>query len=153
MGRGRRPAGAGGLGGVRHSASALPAFESAYGFKLSSKQVIILSGGDTAATIKAAAERTSGANAAMVYTSDGAIEASGLVVLADDKKVQPVYAPAPIIREAALKANPEIAGLLAPVFASLDLGALQSLNAQVQVEGLSARAVAAAYLKSKGFLK
>jgi osmoprotectant transport system substrate-binding protein len=136
-----------------NSASALPAFESAYGFKLSSEQLIVLSGGDTAATIKAAAEQTSGANAAMVYSSDGAIEPSGLMVLADDKNVQPVYAPAPIIREEVLKANPGIADVLAPVFASLDLGALQSLNAKVQVEGLAAKAVAAAYLKDKGFVK
>jgi osmoprotectant transport system substrate-binding protein len=136
-----------------NSASALPAFESAYGFKLSSAQLITLSGGDTAATIKAAAEQTSGANAAMVYTSDGAIEPAGLVVLSDDKHVQPIYAPAPIVREEILKANPAIADILAPVFASLDLAALQSLNAKVQVEGLSARTVAAAYLKEKGFIK
>lgn len=136
-----------------NSPSALPAFESAYGFKLSPGQLIVLSGGDTAATIKAAAEQTSGANAAMVYTSDGAIEAAGLVVLADDKNVQPVYAPAPIVREDVLKATPRIADVLAPVFASLDLGALQALNAKVQVEGQAARTVAAAYLKDKGFVK
>ena len=50
-----------------NSASALPEFQSAYGFRLSPCQLIILSGGDTAATIKAAAEQTSGVNAAMVY--------------------------------------------------------------------------------------
>jgi osmoprotectant transport system substrate-binding protein len=136
-----------------NSAAALPAFQATYGFKLSSDQLIILSGGDTAATIKAAAEQTSGANAAMVYGTDGGIEPSGLVVLADDKGVQPVYAPAPIIREEVLKANPRIADLLAPVFASLDLATLQSLNAQVQVEGAAARTVAATYLKNKGFIK
>ena len=43
----------------------------------------------------------------MVYGTDGGIAASGLVVLEDDKSVQPVYAPAPIIREAVLQANPE----------------------------------------------
>ena len=81
------------------------------------------------------------------------IEATGLVVLVDDKNVQPVYAPAPIIREDVLKANPKIADVLAPVFAALDLATLQSLNAQVQLEGVAARAVAAAYLKNKGFVK
>ena len=77
----------------------------------------MLSGGDTAATIKAAADQTNGANAAMVYGTDGGIAASGLMVLEDDKSVQPVYAPAPIIREAVLKANPKIAEILAAVFA------------------------------------
>jgi osmoprotectant transport system substrate-binding protein len=136
-----------------NSASALPAFQAAYGFRLTSNQLVILSGGDTAATIKAAAAQTSGVNAAMVYSSDGAIEASGLVLLADEKHVQPVYAPTPIVREKALQANPAIAGVLAPVFASLDLDALKSLNAQVQVEGRSAKDVASTWLKTKGFVK
>ena len=82
-----------------NSAAALPAFQTAYDFKLSPDQLIVLSGGDTAATIKAASDQTNGANAAMVYGTDGAIQPSGLVVLDDDKDVQPVYNPTPIIRE------------------------------------------------------
>ncbi|WP_414473152.1 ABC transporter substrate-binding protein [Microvirga sp. M2] len=136
-----------------NSEAALPSFQKVYGFTLKPDQLIVLSGGDTAATIKAAAEQTSGANAAMVYGTDGGIAPSGLVVLEDDKNVQPVYAPAPIIREAVLKDNPKIAELLKPVFASLDLTTLQKLNARVQVGGEAAKAVATDYLKSKGFLK
>jgi osmoprotectant transport system substrate-binding protein len=136
-----------------NSEAALPAFQKAYDFKMKPEQLIVLSGGDTAATIKAAAEQTSGANAAMVYGTDGGIAPSGLVVLEDDKGVQPVYAPAPIIREQVLKENPKIAEILKPVFASLDLTTLQGLNARVQVGGEAAKAVATDYLKSKGFLK
>jgi osmoprotectant transport system substrate-binding protein len=136
-----------------NSASALPAFQAAYGFKMKPEQLIVLSGGDTAVTIKAAAEQTNGANAAMVYGTDGGIAPSGLVVLTDDKSVQPIYAPAPIIREAALKENPKVAEILKPVFESLDLTTLQGLNARVQVGGEAARMVATDYLKSKGFLK
>jgi len=136
-----------------NSASALPAFQTAYSFKLNSDQLLVLSGGDTAATIKAAAEQTDGVNTAMVYGTDGGIGAADLVVLDDDKSVQPVYAPAPIIREAALKAHPEIADWLQPVFASLDLKTLQTLNGRIQVDGEAAKDVAADYLKSKGFLK
>lgn len=136
-----------------NSAAALPAFQKAYDFKMKPEQLIVLSGGDTAATIKAAAEQTNGANAAMVYGTDGGIAPSGLVVMEDDKGVQPVYAPAPIIREAVLKENPKIAEILKPVFASLDLTTLQGLNARVQVGGEAAKAVATDYLKSKGFLK
>ena len=136
-----------------NSAAALPAFQATYGFKIKPEQLIVLSGGDTAATIKAAAEKTNGANTAMVYGTDGGIAPSGLVVLSDDKNVQPVYAPAPIIREAVLKDNPKIAEILKPVFQSLDLTTLQGLNARVQVGGEAARSVAADYLKSKGFLK
>lgn len=136
-----------------NSEAALPAFQKTYGFKMNPDQLVVLSGGDTAATIKAAAEQTSGVNAAMVYGTDGGIAPSGLVVMEDDKAVQPVYAPAPIIREAALKENPKIAEILKPVFASLDLTTLQGLNARVQVGGEPAKAVATDYLKSKGFLK
>jgi osmoprotectant transport system substrate-binding protein len=136
-----------------NSEAALPSFQKTYGFTMKPEQLIVLSGGDTAATIKAAAEQTSGANAAMVYGTDGGIAPSGLVVLEDDKGVQPVYAPAPIIREAVLKENPKIAEILKPIFASLDLTTLQKLNARVQVGGEAAKAVATDYLKSKGFIK
>ncbi|MBP2234517.1 osmoprotectant transport system substrate-binding protein [Sinorhizobium kostiense] len=136
-----------------NSAAALPAFQKAYDFALKPEQLITLSGGDTAATIAAAANQTNGANAAMVYGTDGGIAPSGLVVLEDDKNVQPVYQPTPIIREAALKENPEIETLLKPVFEKLDLMTLQELNGRVQVGGEPAKAVAEDFLKKNGFLK
>lgn len=135
-----------------NSAPALPAFQTAYGFSLGQDQVIVLSGGDTAATIQAAANQTSGANAAMVYGTDGALAFSGLTVLQDDKGVQPVYQPAPIIRADVLAAYPQIEDLLAPAFAGLDLATLQRLNGQVQVEGLAAADVAKTYLTETGLL-
>ncbi|WP_378943001.1 ABC transporter substrate-binding protein [Mesorhizobium sp. ANAO-SY3R2] len=136
-----------------NSAAALPAFQTTYGFALKPEQLITLSGGDTAATIAAAANQTNGANAAMVYGTDGGIAPSGLVVLADDKGVQPVYQPAPIIREAVLKQHPQIETLLKPVFEKLDLVMLQELNGRVQVGGEPAKAVAEDFLKQNGFLK
>ncbi|NKB95221.1 ABC transporter substrate-binding protein [Ochrobactrum intermedium] len=136
-----------------NSAAALPAFQTAYSFTLKPDQLITLSGGDTAATIAAAANQTNGANAAMVYGTDGGIAPSGLVVLEDDKHVQPVYQPAPIIREEVLKKNPKIEELLKPVFAKLDLTTLQELNGRVQLGGEPAKAVAEEFLKTNGFLK
>lgn len=136
-----------------NSAAALPAFQSTYGFELKSGQLITLSGGDTAATIAAAANQTSGANAAMVYGTDGGIASSGLVVLEDDKNVQPVYQPAPIVREDVLKEYPQIEELLKPVFERLDLETLQELNGRVQVGGEAANAVAEDFLKTNGLLK
>ena len=132
---------------------ALPAFENAYGFKLNQAQLLSLAGGDTAVTIKAAAEKTSGVNAAMAYGTDGPVAALGLQTLEDPKGVQPIYAPAPIIREAALKAHPNIPDLLKPVFASLDTKTLQGLNAKIAVDGHDAKKVAAKYLQEKGFVK
>jgi osmoprotectant transport system substrate-binding protein len=136
-----------------NSAAALPAFQTTYGFTLAPEQLITLSGGDTAATIAAAANQTNGVNAAMVYGTDGGIAPSNLVVLEDDKGVQPVYQPAPIIREEVLKQHPEIETLLQPVFEKLDLETLQDLNGRVQVGGEPAKAVAEQFLTENGFLK
>ncbi len=135
------------------SAGALPAFQTTYAFSMKPEQMVVLSGGDTAATIKAAADQTNGVNTAMVYGTDGAIEPAGLVVMGDDKNVQQVYAPAPLVREAVLKANPKIAEILAPVFAKLDGDMLRKLNARIQVEGETSRAVAKSFLTSSGFIK
>jgi len=132
---------------------ALPAFEAAYGFKLNQQQLLTLAGGDTSATIKAAAEQTSGVNAAMAYGTDGPVAALGLVILDDPKGIQPVYAPAPIIRTSVLTKNPKIKDILAPVFKTLDGPTLQSLNAKIALEGQDAKKVAADYLRAKGLLK
>ena len=134
------------------SPSALPAFEATYGFRLSDEQLLTLSGGNTAATLRAAAEQMSGVNAAMAYGTDGALAALGLVALRDDKGAQIVYAPAPVVREPVLQEHPEIRATLDPVFATLTLETLQKLNAEIAVEGQEAGAVAVSYLRSKNFL-
>ncbi|MEL7614779.1 ABC transporter substrate-binding protein [Vreelandella titanicae] len=130
------------------SSQALPAFQEAYGFELSDDQLLVLSGGNTAATMRAAAQQTSGVNGAMTYGTDGGLSALGLVVLEDTKGVQPVYQPAPVVRESVLEAYPEIEALLNEVFTSLDLVTLQTLNADVAVNGLSPSQVASDYLDS-----
>jgi osmoprotectant transport system substrate-binding protein len=136
-----------------NSPGALPAFQKAYDFKLSADQLVTLSGGDTAATIAAAARRTSDVNAAMVYGTDGGIAASGLTVMTDDKGVQPVYQPAAIVRAAVLEKYPKIRELLEPVFRKLDLGTLQELNGRVQVGGEPASAVAKDFLTREGIVE
>jgi osmoprotectant transport system substrate-binding protein len=134
------------------SPAALPAFEKTYGFQLNVEQLLTLSGGNTAATLRAAAEGISGVNAGMAYGTDGELAALGLSALCDDKGAQIVYAPAPVIRQAVLDDHPEIAAALVPVFASLSLETLQALNARIAVAGEDAGAVAADYLKQKHFL-
>jgi osmoprotectant transport system substrate-binding protein len=135
------------------SPAALPAFQDAYGFTLSGDQLLTLAGGNTAQTEKAAAEGTSGVNAAMAYGTDGSLAGLGLLVLTDTKGVQPVYAPAPIVRGEVLDQYAEIEDVLAPVFLSLDLVTLQTLNAKIQLEGQDAEDVAREYLTSEGFLE
>lgn len=134
------------------SAAALPAFQETYGFEMKSDQLVQLSGGDTAATIAAASQQTSGVNAAMVYGTDGGIAPAGLVVMEDDKGVQPVYQPAPIVRAEVLEAHPDIAEVLNPIFATLELDILQELNGRIQIGGEPAATVAKDYLTTAGFL-
>ncbi|MBR0683405.1 ABC transporter substrate-binding protein [Roseomonas eburnea] len=135
------------------SPAALPAFQRAYGFTLTPERLLVLPGGDTAVTMRAAAQQLNGVNAAMAYGTDGGIAALDLVVLEDTKGAQPVYAPAPVIRGAVLRAEPRIAEILAPAFRTLELTVLQRLNARIAVEGQPARAVARAHLVAAGLVR
>ena len=134
------------------SPAVLPAMQDTYGFELDADQTVILSGGDTAATIQAAARGTSGVHAAMVYGTDGGVGATGLVVMEDDKGVQPVYEPAPIVRAEVLAEYPSIPEVLNPIFEGLDMATLQKLNGRIQVGGEPAEAVARDYLTQAGVL-
>jgi len=89
----------------------------------------------------------------MVYGTDGAIAALDLVVMEDTKGAQIVYEPAPVVRAEVLQRYPAIAPALAKVFATLTMSRLQSLNAQIAVEGKPARDVAKAYLEGQGLLR
>jgi osmoprotectant transport system substrate-binding protein len=135
------------------NAGTLRSLEKTYSFTMRSDQLIVLAGGETAATVGAAAAKTNGTNTAMVYGTDGNVLAAHLQILEDDKHDQPIYAPVPTVRETVLKANPKIAEIVKPLMQSLSRETLQDLNARVQVNGESVDSVAEAYLKSKGFLK
>jgi osmoprotectant transport system substrate-binding protein len=89
----------------------------------------------------------------MAYGTDGPLAALGLVTLDDTKSVQPIYAPAPIIRQEVLAKYPQIKTVLEPVFRALDGATLQTLNAKIQLEGQDAKKVAGDFLKSKGLIK
>jgi osmoprotectant transport system substrate-binding protein len=135
------------------SDAALPAFQKAYGFTLHGEQLLVLAGGDTSATIKAAAEGISGVNASMVYSTDGAIAVTGLVVLEDPKHVEMVYQPAPVVRDEVLKQYPAMRGALEAAFAPLTVERLRELNARTQINGEDASKVAADYLREQGLTR
>jgi osmoprotectant transport system substrate-binding protein len=135
------------------NAGTLRSLERTYGFTLRSSQLIVLAGGETAATIAAAAAGTNGANTAMVYGTDGGVAAARLQILEDDRHDQPVYAPVPVIRESVLRQYPQIATIVKPLMDSFDRELLQRLNERVQIDGESDEAVALDYLKTKGWLK
>ena len=132
---------------------ALPTFMEIYGFSLKQDQLLTVSSGDTAQTEKAASEGTDGVNAAMAYGTDGSLSAFGLIILDDPRGAQPVYEPAPRVRGEVMEKYPEIADILNPVFRTLNLETLQTLNAKIAVEGQNAIDVARDYLTAQGFLK
>ena len=134
------------------SPAALPAFERAYGFAMPRRRMVVLPGGETAATLRAAAQDVSGVNASMVYGTDGALAVLDLVVMADTRGAQAVYEPAPVVRAAVLERHPSIAPVLERVFSALTMDRLRALNAEVAVEGRPARDVARQHLAREGVL-
>lgn len=133
--------------------NALAVFEKNYHFKLKTDQFLPMAGGNSAEFIAAASEQRFGTNAALVYSTDGAVSEHGLIVLEDNKDAEPIFNPAPIIREECLLKYPQIAKLLNPVFDSLDMETMKQLNAQVSSDKVSPKDVARSYLQSKQFIK
>ncbi|STI85075.1 ABC transporter substrate-binding protein [Escherichia coli] len=113
--------------------------------------MLSLAGGDTAVTIKAAAQQTSGVNAAMAYGTDGPVAALGLQTLSDPQGVQPIYAPAPVCvnRVEGVSANGTVAtaSLRQPRCKTL-----QQLNAALQWKDWMPKS-GCDYLKQKGWAK
>ncbi len=130
----------------------IAAFEQAYGFDLVEEQLLIIAGGTPAQTEQALNEGSNGVNFAMAYATDGALQAYNFVVLEDPLGAQPVYAPTPVFRGEILRENPEIAGILNPIFRSLDNVTLQGLNAAVEVDGENPAEVARGWLADNGFI-
>ena len=130
-----------------------PEFERVYGYALTADQQVRLAGGNTAATEKAVADGTDGVNFGMAYGTDGALADLGLIVLEDDLGAQLVYWPTPIATGEIMEAYPEIADLLKPVMAALDVETLQELNARIQVSGEDADEVARDFLTAGGFIE
>jgi len=130
----------------------LPSFYRTYGFELTDDQLIIIAGATPAQTEQALASGQNNVNVAMAYGTDGALLAYDFVVLEDPLGGQPVFQPTPVFRGEVIRAYPEIAGILNPIFAVFDNPTLQGLNAAVEVDGLSADDAARAFLEENGFL-
>jgi osmoprotectant transport system substrate-binding protein len=130
----------------------LASFQKLYGFTLKEDQLLVIAGGTPAQTSQALNEGRNNVNVAMVFGTDGALKAYNFVVLSDELGAQPVFQPAPVLRGSVLRANPKIAGILNPIFATLDAPTLQDLNAAVEVDGKRPKDVALKYLKDKKFI-
>ncbi|MGI8578571.1 MAG: ABC transporter substrate-binding protein [Nocardioidaceae bacterium] len=87
-----------------------------------------------------------------VATTDGAAAEQGLVILRDDKGIQPAQNLIPAMNTAFLKAHPDIASVLNKLSATLTTQDLASLDKQVDVDRVQASDAASTYLKNKGLI-
>lgn len=85
-------------------------------------------------------------------TTDGTLADQGLVLLEDDKGIQPAQNLIPAVNSDFLADHPDVADLLNELAAVLTTDDLVELNAQVDVERQQPEDVAKAYLEDKGLL-
>ena len=92
------------------------------------------------------------ADVVVAFGTDGEIFANGLVSLEDDLGLYPPYQVAPVVRQAILDANPEIADVLNAVAPLLDDATMQELNNRVTGDGDEPEDVAREFLVAQGLL-
>jgi osmoprotectant transport system substrate-binding protein len=83
-------------------------------------------------------------------TTDAQIQTDNLYVFVDDKHFWPAYQVAPVVRDATLKAHPEIAAYLNKLAPLLDDATMRGLNAQVDGAQKDPADVASAFLAQHG---
>ena len=91
--------------------------------------------------------------AALLFTTDPDITARHLVVLADDRGLQPAENITPLLRtDVIARYGPNLLAALNTVSALLDTGTLRALDAQVELDGHGPRSVARAWLRAHGLI-
>ena len=85
-------------------------------------------------------------------TTDGTLETQGLVVLDDDRQVQPAQNLVPAVATDFLEQHPEVADVLNPLMAALTTDKLTELNGRISVDREKPADVAADFLQEEGLL-
>jgi osmoprotectant transport system substrate-binding protein len=125
----------------------LPSVAEAYGFEVTRANLSTMDDGLTYQALQQGQ-----VDLAVVFATDGRIEAFDFRVLEDDNGFFPNYALAPVIRTETLEANPEIGDALNALSAELDDSVMQRLNAEVDVHRKSIEEVSAAFLTDAGLI-
>lgn len=89
----------------------------------------------------------------VIFTTDGQLAISDVVVLKDDKKMYPSYRAGTVIRSEILSEYPELKPVLEKLNNILDDKTMADLNYQVESEGKKPEDVAREYLQEKGLLE
>ena len=89
----------------------------------------------------------------VIFTTDGQLAISDVVVLEDDKKMYPSYRAGTVVRSEILSQHPELKGVLEKLNNILDDKTMADLNYQVESKGKKPEDVAREYLQEKGLLE
>ena len=123
----------------------IPGFERAYGLTFGSFVPLDVGGPITAAAVSGGT-----VDVGVLFTSDGSIELQGLVLLRDDRRLQPAESIIPLVRRDAIERfGSAMADTLGRVSSHLSTEDLRRLNALV-AEGMSIDAAAARWLHEHG---
>ncbi len=91
--------------------------------------------------------------AALLFTTDPGIPARHLVVLADNRRLQPAENITPLVRrDVIVRYGPRLLAVLNSVSALLGTGTLRALDARVELAGQSPRQVAGSWLQAHGLI-
>jgi osmoprotectant transport system substrate-binding protein len=90
---------------------------------------------------------------ALLFTTDPSIPARHLVVLADDRGLQPAENITPLVgRDAIARYGPRLLAVLNRVSARLDTSTLRALDARVELAGQDPRRGASSWLRARGLI-
>jgi glycine betaine/choline ABC-type transport system substrate-binding protein len=91
---------------------------------------------------------------ALLFTTDPGIPARHLVILADDRGLQPAENITPLVRRNVIaRYGPALLAVLNSVSALLDTSTLRALDARVELAGQNPRRVAAGWLRAHGLIR
>ena len=122
----------------------LPGLQRAYGVRF--KAFVPL---DAGGPLTLQALEAGSIDVALLFTTDPAIPARHLVILADDRGLQPAENITPLVRrDVIVRYGPRLVALLNTISALLETGTLRALDAQVELDGHGPRSVARSWLRA-----
>ncbi len=88
----------------------------------------------------------------LTSTTDGTLASQGLVLLQDDKAIQPAQNLVPALSKEFLDANPDVADILSALMVALTTENLTEMNGKISVDRAQPADVAKEFLESEGLL-
>ncbi|MDQ4117083.1 MAG: glycine/betaine ABC transporter substrate-binding protein [Actinomycetota bacterium] len=125
----------------------LAAVERTYGLPIPPERVQVL---DDGLVPQSTADRV--CTFGEVSTTDGRVPGLGLATLDDDRDAHLASTPAPTLRKDAYDRAPQVARVLDPISAALDLPTVVGLDRRVSADGVSPRDAAREWLTGRGFI-